>query len=190
MDVCLEVDHAPALPNTDALRASFSDAEDRRWYALFTIPQNEKAVDRHLGYLRIESFLPTYCLPRIWKNRQRTTAVLPLFPNYVFVRIRLRDRFRLLQIPGVVQIVGKMSHPIPLPDAEIEFLRSDFWRRRIEPFPELVIGRKVRIRRGIMRGVEGILIRKNNRLHFVLSLALINQQAAVEVSAEDLELAN
>jgi hypothetical protein len=40
----------------------------------------------------------------------------------------------------------------------------------------------------VMRGVEGVLIRKNNSLRFVLTLSLINQHAAIEVRGEDLDL--
>ena len=39
-----------------------------------------------------------------------------------------------------------------------------------------------------MQGVQGILVRKNNCLRFVITVELINQHAAVEIGAEDLEL--
>ena len=38
-----------------------------------------------------------------------------------------------------------------------------------------------------MEGVEGTLVRKKNSLRFVVSICLINQHAALEVSAEDVE---
>jgi len=38
-----------------------------------------------------------------------------------------------------------------------------------------------------MQGLEGVLVRKKNSLRFVLTLDLINQSAAVEVAAEELE---
>jgi hypothetical protein len=55
------------------------------------------------------------------------------------------------------------------------------------PFRELAVGTKVRIKAGIMQGVEGTLVRKNDDMHFVLTLKLINQHAAIQVNAEDLE---
>jgi hypothetical protein len=39
-----------------------------------------------------------------------------------------------------------------------------------------------------MAGVQGLLVKKGNGLKFVLALELINQYAAIEVQAEDLEL--
>jgi hypothetical protein len=50
-----------------------------------------------------------------------------------------------------------------------------------------VIGRKARIMSGPMEGVQGTLVRKNGCTKFVLSLELINQHAAIQVDADNLE---
>jgi transcription antitermination factor NusG len=165
--------------------SSFLD--ERRWFAVFTAPKNEKSVERHLNLRKIECFLPTYELLHVWKNRQRVRVVLPLFPNYLFARLNRRDRAAVLQSPGVLQIVGNRKTPVPLPDREIEFLRSDFCRNKAEPYRDLVVGRKVRVRRGVMEGIEGVLVRKNNAFRFVVTLGLINQHAIIEVNGDDLE---
>ena len=159
----------------------------RHWYAVFIVPQNEKSVVKHLGVREIESFCPTYETFRVWKNRQRMKLSLPLFPGYLFVHIHPRERNKVLQSPGVLQIVGKKREYLPLPDSEIEFLRSGVCHQKIEPYRELVIGDKVRIKRGVMQGVQGTLVRRGSNMRFVLTLELINQHAAIQVDAEDLE---
>jgi hypothetical protein len=83
--------------------------------------------------------------------------------------------------------VGNGRHSVPLEDAQIEFLRSGFHGKSLEPYNELVIGEKVRIETGVMQGVEGILVRKSNQLRFVLSINLLNRHAAVEVDADALK---
>jgi transcriptional antiterminator RfaH len=159
----------------------------RNWYAVFTVPQNEKSVVKHLGVREIESFCPTYEAVRVWRNRQRMKLILPLFPSYLFVHISPRERDRVLQSPGVLQIVGKKRESLPLPDSEIEFLRSGVCRQRIEPYRELVIGDRVRIKSGVMQGVEGTLVRRGSSMRFVLTIELINQHASIQVNAADLE---
>lgn len=159
----------------------------RKWYAVFTVPQNEKSAIKHLHLRNVESFLPTYETIRVWKNRQRVKTVLPLFPSYLFVHISPWERAQVLQCPGVLHVVGNGRQYVPLEEAEIEFLRSGFHGRTVEPFSELVVGEKVRIKTGIMQGVEGILVRKNSSLRFVLTINLINRHAAVEVDADALE---
>jgi transcription antitermination factor NusG len=184
----------------DAMVSSSVSAEDlssrrfeeagisRKWYAVYTLPQNERSVARHLRVRQIESFLPTYERTRIWKNRQRIRQDLPLFPSYLFVRICAKERSKLLQSPGVLQIVGSGAGPVAIPDDEIEFLQSDFCKRRVEPCHQLVIGKRARIKNGTMRGVCGVLVQKRNNLRFVVTLELIHQHVAVEVAADDLEL--
>jgi len=124
-------------------------AHDRNWYAVHTVPQHEKSALKQFQMREIESFLPTYETVRVWKNRQRIKLILPLFPTYLFVRISLGERVKVLQSPGVLQIVGNRREIVPLPDSEVEFLRSDFCKQRIEPFRDLVIGETVRIKSGV-----------------------------------------
>jgi len=161
--------------------------KDPNWFAVYTMPQTEQSVIRHLNARQIESFLPTYERIHVWKNRQRMKVVRPLFPSYVFVRICAVDRGSVLGSPGALRIVGNGEGPLSIPEAEIEFLRSDFCGKRVEPYLDLVVGRQVRIKAGPMRGVQGTLVQKKSSLRFVLTIALINQNAALEVRAEDLE---
>lgn len=135
----------------------------------------------------IESFLPTYETVRVWRNRQRRKITLPLFPTYLFVRISRAERGKVLQCPGVLQIVGSNKEPIPLADSEVEVLRSDYCRKKIEPYRDLVIGEKVRIKSGVMMGLQGTLVRRSGNQRFVLTIEMINQHAAIEVDAEDME---
>jgi transcription antitermination factor NusG len=160
---------------------------ERSWFAVFTLPQNEKSAMKQLALRDVEAFLPTYETVKVWKNRQRVRTVLPLFPTYLFVNIDRRQRTRVLQAPGVIYIVGSNREDASIADAEIELLRSGVRAQTLEPYCDLVVGEKVRIKRGSMEGVEGVLVRKGNGLRFVLSLKLINQCAAIEVGAEDLE---
>ncbi len=133
-----------------------------KWFALYTMPQSEQSVIRHLNARQVESFLPTYESVRVWKNRQRVQVIRPLFPSYMFVRICAADRGSVLGSPGVLRIVGNCQGPLAVPETEIDFLRSDFCRKRVEPFLDLVIGQKVRIKAGPMRGVQGTLVQRKN----------------------------
>jgi transcription antitermination factor NusG len=160
---------------------------ERRWYAVFTVPQNEKSVVRHLTLRDVESFLPTYEGIRVWKNRQRIKTDLALFPSYLFVKVDRGERVKVLQAPGVLHIVGNGHQPLPLEEAEIDFLRVAFLDRKVEPYKDLVVGEKVRVKTGVLQGIEGTLVRKNSYLRFILTLNLINQHAAIEVDADTLE---
>lgn len=157
------------------------------WYALYTCANHEKRVAAELQARTVENFLPLYSSVRRWKDR-RVNLDLPLFPGYVFVRLALRDRLRVVQIPSVVRLVGFNGLPCALPDTEMEIMRSGLSQRlRAEPHPFLTVGRRVRIVGGPFVGLEGILKRKKTNLRVVVSLDLIQRSVAVDVAAEDIE---
>jgi transcription antitermination factor NusG len=173
-------------PFLAALERVTQDAQAMpRWYAAYTRSHHEKCVAEQLQTRTVEHFLPLYETMRKWKDRRKRMK-LPLFPGYIFVRIALQERLRVLVVPGVVRLVGFDNQPAALPDNEIEALRSVMGRGlRSEPHPYLTVGRKVRIARGALQGMEGVLVRKKGRVRLVLSIDLIRQSAMIEVGSAD-----
>lgn len=162
--------------------------EDRlRWYAVYTSANHEKRVARQLSQRLVDQFLPTYGSIRKWKDR-RVTLNLPLFPSYVFVRLALRDRLSVLQVPGVAKLVGFGGIPAPLPDADIETLRTGLASGiHAEPHALLTAGRRVRVKHGPMMGLQGIFLRRKSRTRLVVSVELIQRAMAIEIDAADVE---
>lgn len=158
-----------------------------RWYAAYTSANHEKRVAIQLTQRSIEHFLPLYESVRRWKDR-RMKLQLPLFPGYVFVRLALRSRLQLLQVPGVARIVGFNGLPSALREEEIEAIKKSLTcGARAEPHPYLTVGRRVRIVRGPLIGMEGLIVRRKKRIRFIISLELIQRSVAVEIEAADLE---
>src|SRR5271166_3029022 len=93
------------------------------WYALYTCSRHEKCVAQQIEQRSISCFLPLYRSIRRWKDRRKEME-LALFPGYVFVRMALRDRLRVLELPSVVRLVSFNGQPAVLPEAEIEQLRQ------------------------------------------------------------------
>jgi transcription antitermination factor NusG len=161
----------------------------RHWFAVYTTCRHEKRVARNLEQRQIEHFLPTYRTEHTWKDGTRAMLDLPLFPGYVFVHIDLHDRVGVLEVPGVVSMIGTVQHPAPLPEMEVEALRTGLDPTKAEPHPLLTMGQRVRIVRGALAGVEGIVVRKKSGLQVVLTLSLLMQSIAIEINGDDVELA-
>jgi transcription antitermination factor NusG len=175
-----------SLPITNRLAYPAEDASPH-WYAAYTCARHEKRVAEQLCARSVEHFLALYETVRRWKDRRKRLE-LPLFPGYVFVRLSLRERLRVLELPGVVHLVGFNGRPTAIPDLEIEALRNVLQRGpRVEPHPYLVIGRRMRIAHGPLEGCEGTLVRKKGLFLLVLSISLIQRAVAVEVSSADVE---
>ena len=164
-------------------------SSEPRWYAAYTCANHEKRVSEQLGVRRVEHFLPLYCSVRRWQDR-RVTLQLPLFPGYVFVRMPLRERLLVMQVPGVAQLVGFDGKPASLPDAEIEALQRSLGKGvGAEPHPYLTAGRRVRVKSGPLAGVEGVLLRRKGNFRVVISIDLIQRSVAVDADVADIETA-
>ncbi len=157
------------------------------WFAIYTASRHEKHVAEQLDDRQFETFLPLYRAVHVWKNRSKVTLDLPLFPCYLFVRSGPERRGNLLSVPGVLSIVGSKQESWPLPDAEIEALRSGLHQRNAVPHSFLSVGDRARITNGSFAGMEGVVLRQNNGLRVVLSMSHIMRSFSVEVNECDLE---
>lgn len=162
-------------------------ASGRKWYAVFSCPKHEKSVNEQLRRRNVECFLPVYREIHQWKNGCKATIELPLFPNYLFVRIGTGERSRVLQVPGVLSIVGSRKEPLAIGDAEIQGLQAGMHTGTLNPHPYLKAGSNVRIKAGPMRGFRGLLIREKGEARVVMSLNLIEKSFSVEIDVCDLE---
>ena len=157
---------------------------EKRWYALRTKSRFEKQVDLRLKGADIESFLPLRTIMRKWKDRRKKVD-FPLFPGYTFVRMALLEKRKVLQTAGVVSFVGNKDAE-PLLDADIASIRK-FIEAEIDydPYPYLVPGIDVVVRRGPLKDVQGTLVSKKNKHRLILNLNIINNSIATEIDAED-----
>ena len=155
------------------------------WFAVYTTARHEKRVD--LGVRDIEHYLPIYQAQREWSDGSRVTLNLPLFPGCIFVHIKRAQRVSVLEVPGVLAIVGGTGGtPAPLPVADIEALRFGLHLRRAEPHPLLQVGQRARIISGALAGMEGVVVRRKNSFRVVLTMDAIMQSIAVEVDGYEL----
>ncbi len=161
--------------------------EDSAWWALYTRHQHEKAVAEVLSMKGFEVFLPLYESIRRWKDRSKVLS-LPLFPCYVFVRGGLHRRLQVVTTPGVYTILCNGERFAIIPDSDIESIRKTVEGPfRVEPHPFLKCGERVRVIRGSLEGVEGVLVRKKNLYRLVLSVNMLAQSVSVEIDGSDVE---
>jgi len=164
-----------------------SAADQSAWWAVYTQHQHEKSVAEMLAGKGFEVFLPLHESTRRWKDRQKVLS-LPLFPCYVFVRGVLSRRLQVVTTPGIHMVLSRGENIEVIPEGEIDAIRRAVQGAyRMEPHPFLKVGERVRVTRGSLEGVEGILVRKKNLYRLVLSVDMLAQSVGVEVSASDVE---
>jgi transcriptional antiterminator NusG len=179
-----------AISSTTLPSAWISANAQPCWYAIYTSANHEKKAAAEISRSGVESFLPVYRTSRRWSDR-RVELELPLFQSYVFVHLSLSDRLKVLQVPGVVRLVGFGGLPAPLPDDQMQALRAGLnGQLRAEPHPFLTAGRRVRLRDGPLMGMQGILLRRKGKFRVVISIGLIQRALSVDVDVADIEPAS
>lgn len=166
----------------------FCDLENL-WYAVWTRSRQEKVAAGMLGMLGVQYYLPLKSEIRQWSDRRQAVEV-PLFSGYLFVCINLlkESKLKVLKVPGVVAFVGNQSGPLSIPSKQIEDIRSVLAAgARCSVRPILKEGDRVRVRRGALAGVEGWLVRANSESQLLISVDMIRQSLAVNVSLDDIE---
>jgi len=149
----------------------------------------------------VENFLPQYKSERQWSDR-KVEVMQPLFPGYIFVRLAVLtdvmdrsgarivphafDRGRVLEIPGVLYLVGASGRPEALEDAEIDGLRVAM--NGANPRPHELIervkpGERVMVISGPMRGLQGFLVRDKGGQRVVVTVSHIERAMSVDVDA-------
>jgi transcription antitermination factor NusG len=178
----------PLAAERSILQPTWHDSlREVHWYVVYTAANHEKKVAAELERRSVKSFLPVYHSLRRWQDR-RVKLELPLFPGYVFVHFALQERLRVLQVPGVVRLVGFGACATPLSERDIARIREIIDQGlRTEPHPYLTAGRHVRVKAGPLAGLEGIIVKRKNKVCFVVSVELIQRAMAVEVDGVDLE---
>ena len=167
-----------------------TDALPLRWYAIHVRSRHEFQISDRLKLKGIEAFLPKVEKLRKWKDRKKLVT-FPLFPGYLFVRITedARSMLEVMKIRGVVNMICMHPHqPAPIPDEQITALKRLVENREaLDPYPYLAEGQNVRITKGPLAGIEGILVEKLDKHFLVLSVDVLRQGVALTINAADVE---
>jgi transcriptional antiterminator RfaH len=133
-----------------------NNARDRHWYVVYSKPRREEFAQSHLRRKGLEVFFPRLALPY---PRPKQSPIVPLFPNYLFVRLQLPQEFNYaLWSPGVKTIVSFNETPAPIDEEIVIFLQSQANPEGIiRGCLQLEIGQEIRINGGPLDGIIGII---------------------------------
>jgi transcription antitermination factor NusG len=164
--------------------------EPANWYAVQTRARNEKVIAERLQEQGLITFLPLVTEIRTWSDRKKKVE-LPLFSCYVFVKLVFGNneaRMRLYRTNGVFGIVSMRGEAIPIPEEQIEALRTVVTQKIAWSAHDfLKVGQRVRIRGGSMDGVEGVLLSRDGDRTLIISVDAIQRSLAVRVEGYEVE---
>jgi transcription antitermination factor NusG len=164
-----------------------------RWRVLWTQSNCEHLVHDQLVAQGFDVFLP---IADAWSRRGgvRRLSPAPVFRGYVFLRHAM-DKATYLKVyrtRGLVRILGESWDRLDaVPDDEVHAIQRLVGSRMpMLPHPYLLEGQRIRITRGPLTGLEGFVVRMNQKKGLlVVSVNLLQRSIAVELDCTTLESA-
>jgi len=165
-----------------------STIENSKWHVAYTYARCEKKVDQRAKLQGLNTYLPLMVEERQWSDRIKKVET-PLFLNYIFIKGTPREVDSFRQIKEVVNFVYYNSKLATIKDSEIETIKKVVQgRNSFSAEPKLYkVGTKVKITKGAFVGVEGLLVKNNNKNKFVIQISTLGQSICVDVPLSYLE---
>jgi transcriptional antiterminator RfaH len=148
----------------------------RLWWCLHTKPRHEKALARELRKRGIAHYLPqVVCVSRTPCGRE-IRSLLPLFPGYMFLHGDDYDRVEARRgnhLAKALDVADQESLERDLRQIH-QLLSSGL---PVAPEPTHVVGTKIRILGGPLKGIVGTVIRREGRDRFVAQVHFLGRGA-------------
>jgi len=153
------------------------------WFIFYTYPKSEKSIFRELTNLGYDVYLPMQEQIRQWHDRRKKLQV-PLFPNYIFVKIECCKIYQILSHPRVVRLVSFSGKHATINDDEIERIKKITANcKELKVLNALKMGSKVRILDGPLKDMVGILTKDfNNDKSICINIPSIKYSLCVNLT--------
>ena len=160
---------------------------EKKWHALYVNSRAEKKVMEVLWLKGIEAYVPLIKTMKQWSDRKKMVE-LPLMNGYVFVNITPTENELALQTPGVVSFVKIEKKIAVVRDLEIKRLKQlvdlGYQMEATAVKRNYIEGDKVKISSGVLKNLEGFII-KNEQGRFIdVLLESIGQSIRVKLPEE------
>jgi transcriptional antiterminator NusG len=171
----------------------------RQWYVVHTYSGYEKKVKESLQN-RIEAegvqdrfgdvLIPSETVVEMKKGKKRT-GTRSFFPGYLLVQMELDEKtWHLVRhTPKVTGFVGGKS-PAPIPQSEVEEIRSQMAEGRLKPKPKVTFteGESVRVTDGPFSNFNGIVESiKPDKGKVVVLVSIFGRATPVELDFTQVE---
>ena len=95
----------------------------KKWFILYTKPNQEIKVADQLKGMNIKSFCPTVTIIKNYSDRKKK-ILKPLLPSYVFVNIEEAKRNDVFSAFGIVRYMFWLGKPAIVRESEIELMKQ------------------------------------------------------------------
>lgn len=162
-----------------------------QWYALFVKTGEEEDMRKYLETLLPDINMKILIPKRKLQERRKGKVyevIKTLLPGYVLVKTEMDVDFyyRLKKMPGLLKILRDESEPLPIPEHEIAVILALTNQGDVIDFSEIYKeGDRIKVARGPMKGLEGIIESYDHRKkRLKIRLEILGQVKKVDIGAE------
>ncbi|MCF8025853.1 MAG: hypothetical protein K9J79_11075 [Desulfobacteraceae bacterium] len=163
-----------------------TDMPDKPWRIAHVKSRREKALAGFLAKKGIGYYLPMITRKQRSASNRVRYSLVPVFPGYMFLRADDHDRYNVLHTNQVANFI-EVSDPETLVCELRQIRRVLVGEMPVYPIDYLNAGQRVRVKKGPMKDVEGVIVRKHNQFRLVLSVTAIAHSLSVELDADMVE---
>ncbi|MDA9669589.1 UpxY family transcription antiterminator [Flavobacteriaceae bacterium] len=143
---------------------------EKKWFVVYTRPQQELKVASQLSAMGITNYCPTITLIKQYSDRKKKVT-RPLLSSYVMVELEENHRNKVFACNGIVRYLFFLGKPVVVPANQIN-LMQDHLNGVYNDFKvtALGVGDFHTITEGPFSGISGKVVETNNtkvKLEFV-----------------------
>jgi len=164
------------------------EAEEKKWYPVYTNPRAEKKAYEALTAKGIEAYLPLQRQLKKWSDRKKWVEE-PLLRSYLFVRIARREQMEVLMTKGIARFLYFSGKIASMPDrqiADLKLLLASSYELEITE-ENLLPGEKIKIKAGTLKGLTGEIISHRSQKQLIVRLGDLGYSIVVHLAPEMLE---
>jgi transcriptional antiterminator RfaH len=135
---------------------------EKKWFVVYTRPQQELKVAEQLSAMGITNYCPTITLLKQYSDRKKKVNK-PLLSSYVMVELEENQRNKVFSCSGIIRYLFYLGRPAVVPTFEIHLIQNHLngVYNDIE-VTTLSVGDSHTITQGPFSGVSGKVVETNN----------------------------
>ncbi len=157
-----------------------------QWWVAHTKSRNEKSLANDLISKDIG-----YFLPMVWKihhtKGRKLKSLLPLFGGYLFFCGNEAQRLEVLKTNRVANLI-EVNNQQKLLDELAAIEQAIKAGVSIDCHKDIKIGQHCRVKSGVLRGLEGIVLKTKTSARLLLCVEMLGQAASVEIDTDTLDM--
>lgn len=179
-----ESDNPPICHPNNVL--SLETENELLWYAVYTKPQQEKALAYELCRRNINYYLPL-TKQKQPNNKRIRFSIKPLFKSWLFFRGNIVQRHEIFKTNRIVRIIDIPNQEVTI--KELSIINESINNRKVSIYTASIHkGKKVRVIDGPLVGIEGIILENKNDRSLIIQVTSIQQNIRVNIDSDKVEL--